>query len=36
VHVWRQLSHPCVCALLGVCLHEQCPAIVLSVFSKYR
>ena len=30
VHVWRQLSHPCVCALLGVCLHEQCPAIVLE------
>jgi len=30
VHIWRQLSHPCICALLGACIYDQRPAIVLE------
>jgi len=29
VNIWRQLRHPCVCSLLGVCLFAQRPALVL-------
>jgi len=30
VNIWRQLRHPCVCSLLGVCMFEQRPAMVLE------
>ena len=30
VNIWRQLRHPCVCSLLGVCLFEEMPAMVLE------
>ena len=30
VNIWRQLRHPCVCALLGVCMFEGRPSMVLE------
>ena len=30
VNIWRQLRHPCVCSLFGVCMFEQRPSMVLE------
>jgi len=30
VNIWKALRHPCVCALLGVCMFESRPSMVLE------